>query len=300
MKKFLLIILLLLIPRLAIAQAMRFPTVIDLPVDCVVGDVVFKLVGGLYFCASDDTWTVAGGSESSIPSGSILLINSGSCPTGFTEDSSLNGKTLFGTLAANKDVGDTGGSDSITPTVNSLTAAAQAFTGSSADTNAVSAGTPSGTNGTGTVTATGTINTPTLSWPAGVPTFSGTPFTSVINHTHTVTSVGSSATGSTTNLTGASDTSSTTATAANPAGGVSSITPAGTVAWPVGVPTSNTLTFTGSSAVTSAQTFTGSALGTHQHTLTATGTNGTSSVTGTLDSFDNRSAYMKVIFCKAN
>lgn len=85
------------------------------------------------------------------------------------------------------------------------------------------------TGGAKTVAAAGTNSTPT---------FTGTPFTAIINHTHpvtdpghnhiqdshnhtqnahshTVTSVGSGATGGTTNLTGASDTSSTTATAAN-------------------------------------------------------------------------------------
>jgi hypothetical protein len=75
-----------------------------------------------------------------------------------------------------------------------------------------------------------------------------------------------------------------------------------------------TPTFTGSALSTHthtvpAETFTGSALATHTHTLTATGTNGTasftpagsngtSSVTGTLNSFDNRPAYVKVIYCQ--
>lgn len=165
-----------------------------------------------------------------VPSGAILLINSGTCPTGYSEVSGLDGKTLLGTLNAHGDVGTSGGSDSITPTVNSLTAAAQTFTGSSATSSAVSAGTPAGTNGT-----------------ASVATVSGS-------------KAGTS--------TGAFST----------IGGVSP----------------------GSSFTVPAETFTGSALGTHTHTLTATGTNGTSTVTGTLNSFDNRSAFVKVIFCSKN
>ena len=78
------------------------------------------------------------------------------------------------------------------------------------------------------------------------PTFTGTPFSDVINHTHPVTDPGHShtqastttSTGSASNRLGTADTSSTaqntgTATTGvttnNPAGGVASITPAGTV-----------------------------------------------------------------------
>jgi len=84
-------------------------------------------------------------------------------------------------------------------------------------------------------------------------------YTQIVNHTHPVTSVGSAATGSTTNLTGASDTSSTTATAANPAGGVAT----GTTAGP-----SATLTHT----VSAQPTFAGT-------------------------QFDNRSAFVRLIGC---
>lgn len=218
----------------------------------------------------------------SLPSGLIVMMLAGTCPTGFAEASALNGKTIVGTVAANKDVGTTGGSDTITP---AGTNSALTFTGSALGTHlhgvgtfdnaSASAGTPAGT----------------IAWPVGVPVFTGTPFTAVINHTHAVTSVGSAATGAATNLTGASDTSSTTATAANPAGGVSSITPAGTIAWPAGVPT-----------------FGGSAMGNHDHALsgsseavsagTPTGTINTPTFTGT--QFDNRSAYVKAIFCVTN
>ena len=223
-------------------------------------------------CNSDGTaWlNVSNSGGGSVPAGLITLVYSGSCPAGYDEITELNGKTLVGTLAANKDVGTTGGANDITP----------------AGTNAaISAGTPAGSNSSLTFTGT-TWSAPAIAWPAGVPTFAGNAitFTEVINHTHAVTSVGSAATGSTTNLTGASDTSSTTATAANPSGGVASFqkTPTGTISWPAGVPTIGAYTPLGT---INTPTFTGNALGTHNHTFTGT-------------QFDNRSAFIKVIFCK--
>jgi hypothetical protein len=73
-----------------------------------------------------------------------------------------------------------------------------------------------------------------------------------------------------------------------PAGtnGTSSTTPAGTVAWPAGVPT-----LSGSSSTVSAQTFTGQA-------ATLTGSVAAPSFTGT--QFDNRSAFVRVIVCAVN
>lgn len=244
-----------------------------LPASCAPVDIYVKTSApvSINVCTATNTWTELGATGGGgVPTGAILLIASGTCPAGYAEDSSLSGKTIIGTVAANGDVGTTGGSDTITP----------------AGTNAaVSAGTPAGTNSAPTFTGNA-WTPPAIAWPAGVPTFTGNAitFTEVINHTHAVTSVGSAATGSTTNLTGASDTSSTTATAANPAGGVASFqkTPAGTVAWPAGVPTIGAYTPAGS---VSAPTFTGSALGTHTHTFTGT-------------QFDNRSSWIKVIACK--
>lgn len=212
------------------AQSNSITAGATLPSTCQIGDVYITTVTPtLNVCNTSNTWTsltsVGGGGI--IPAGLITFIVSGTCPTGWTEVTALNGKTLFGTLAANGDVGGTGGSDTITPTVNSLTAAAQTFT--------------------------------------------GTPFTSIINHTHTLTITSTSRVqgGTTAATTGTHIMTSTatggsaraptagdslTGTSDNPSGGVSSITPAGT--------------------------------------------NGTSSVTGTLNSFDNRSAFTKVIFCQ--
>lgn len=167
----------------------------------------------------------------------------------------------------------TGGSINVTPAGSNSTptfsgaplGAHQHGAGTYANT-AASAGTPQGTNSTGTVTPVGTI-----AWPGAVPAFSGTPFSSVINHTHPSTLL---VQGGTTANTGGTHIMTSTAVGGsaraitagdaistpNPPGGVSSITPAGTVAWPAAVPA-----FSGGSSTTSAQVFTGSPLGNHNH-----------------------------------
>jgi len=236
-----------------------------------------------------------------LPSGVIVLVVSGTCPVNFTEVSALNGKMLRGTLAANGDVGGTGGSATITPTG---TVSTPSFTGTSNQTtSAVSGGTPAGTNGTVSFTPVGT-----LTWPAGVPTFAGTSFSSVINHTHTITLTSLLQGGTTAATTGTHIMTSTatggsaraptagdsfTATSANPSGGVASITPAGTLTWPAGVPA-----FGGTAGTVPAETFTGSALGTHTHTLTPGGTVSQPTFTG--NAVDPSPSYVKVIFCSKN
>lgn len=181
----------------------------------------------LVWDSSATNWVCA--ASDGVPQGAIFAFESGNCPSGYTEATSLNGRVPLGTLVANGNVGTTGGNDTITPA--------------------------------GTVAA---------------PTFTGTAFSSVINHTHTVTvndpghthtqSVNSATTGglsgytpdtstnttSTSGFSTLSNTTGITASTANPAGGVSSITPAGT---------------------NSAPAFTGT-------------------------QFDNRSAFVRVIYCK--
>lgn len=178
---------------------------------------------------SDGSACTASGGGGSIPAGLIALSLSAPCPAGFAEVAALDGRTIIGTLEAHADVQDTGGADAVTPTVASLSAAAQTFT--------------------------------------------GTPFSSVINHTHPVVDPGhthgqnaptsassgavrfatdTNASGSTASL--ATSSSTTGVTTSNPAGGVASITPAGT--------------------------------------------NSASAVTGTLNQFDNRPAFVKVLFCE--
>lgn len=72
--------------------------------------------GGAPVCTADQ----AGGG--SIPAGAIVLIVSGTCPatlgSGWAEETSLSGKFVLGTVAANADIAGTGGSDSITQVLN--------------------------------------------------------------------------------------------------------------------------------------------------------------------------------------
>lgn len=282
-----------------------------LPMTCTAGQDVTMLPGsgmGVYFCTAVNTWTKLG-FTSQFPSGAIMFIASGTCPTGFTEVSALNGKMWRGTVAANGNVGTTGGADSVTPT----------FTGNSVTSSAVSAGTPAGTNGT--VSITPLLNA--IAWPAGVPTFAGSSSTTsaqvftgssatssaVSGGTPAGTNGASATTGNcaATNVligTGAANackatapnlavsaqtftgsalgthTHTLTATGTNATG---TVTPSGTVAWPAGVPT-----VTGAATTVGAETFTGSALGTHTHTTTAT---------GAISAVDTRAAYLLLIAC---
>lgn len=207
-------------------------------------------------------WTSLTGSSSgageTIPVGSILIIESGSCPTGYTE--TLNGKFLLGTNNANGDIGSTGGTDNITP---SGSISIPTFTGTSAITNAVSAGTPSGTVSTPTFTGTA-LGTHAHELPFQIPTSTSIRQTASFG---SGTSRAATATITTT--------SNTTSAAVALSQAVSAGTPAGTISTP---------------------TFTGSALSTHSHTVTATGTISQPSFTGA--SQENRPSFTKVIFCK--
>lgn len=256
--------------------------------------------------------TVAAGddsrfSASGVPSGMILFIDSGSCPSGWTELGSA-GNHLLLTIAANGDVGTTGGSNSYTPagssaapTVNSLTAAAQGFTGDSTTVGAQSF--------TGDATTV-----PALA--VGSLVFAGTPFSSIINHTHTVnitdpghvhtlnaqggttasttgthlmtsTATGGSARAVTTGDAVVSHTTGITAATVNPSGGVASITPAGSLS---GSTATGSLTPLGHNTSVS---------------ITPLGHNASSAVTGTLNAgaFTGTPAtiqptYLKLIGCR--
>lgn len=257
-----------------------------------------------------------------VPAGLILMKRSGSCPTGWTEQSDMAGRAPLGTIASNGDVGTTGGSDTITPAGSNSaptvawpagvpTASGAAVSAHAGTAVADHSYTPQGTNGTSATTATGTI-----AWPAGVPTFTGS---ALATHAHelpwqipsTTTirqiAVGTFGTGTSRAATAvsAAGTANTTSAAVALSQAVSAGTPAGTVAWPAGVPT-----FSGSSSTVSAQTFTGTAATiTHSvtqpsnHTVTqptiawpaGVPTATAPSFTGT--QFDNRSAWVKVIYC---
>lgn len=245
-------------------------------------------------------------SSGSMPTGFVGMVTSGTCPAGTTEVAALAGATLFGTTAANADVGGTGGADAVTPagtngapllTMNSYTpggnVAAPVFTGT-----------------------LGAVPAETISWPAGVPTHSGTtatfsgnalgthshelPFQIVSATSHRLLAAATFGTGTSRAAAGAAaaDTSNTTSaavalsqaiTAGTPAGTVN-VTSQGSVAWPAGVPTNGTVNFT-PAGTNGAPAFTGNA-------ATLTGSVAAAAFTGT--QFDNRSAFVKVIFCKAN
>ena len=181
-----------------------------------------------------NTISAVGGS---LPSGFIGLVTSGTCPTGTTEVAALNGVTLVGTLAANGDVGGTGGANLITPAGNNAGGAVSAHAG--------------------TAVADHASHTHT--------------YTDVIAHTHVITSQTATTGGATSYEHGTLDTSSAEAEATEVTGSTGIAT--GTTAGP-----SATLTHTVTQP--NAHTFT-------QPTFTGT-------------QFDNRSAYVKVIFCSGN
>ena len=93
-----------------------------------------QLIKGIFigiFCATLvqlPVW-LAGQTNQDVRSGRIWQAMSGasagsivlrldSCPSSYTEVSQLEGKTVIGTLSANGDVGQTGGSDNITQVLN--------------------------------------------------------------------------------------------------------------------------------------------------------------------------------------
>ena len=211
----------------------------------------------------------------SVPSGAIVMIASGSCPGGFTENDSFNASMALGTEATNGDAGTTGGSNTVTPTGSNAvavftpvgTVAAPVFTGDSNMTSSVSAGTPAGSNSGGSFAegaisggaftegaisgggfaegaiSGGSFAEGAISWPVGVPTNASGAFSE----------------------------------GAISAGSFSE----GAISWPAGVPTNASGSF-GEGAISypvNVPAFTGAALAGHTHTLTPTGTNGTAAWT---------------------
>lgn len=266
--------------------------------------ICFAIIGaeGLRVYAQTFFISSANGQAPAFPSGGIILIDTGSCPATFDEVTAFNAHVVRGTLAANVDVGGTGGNDSYTP---AGTVAAPTFTGSAATlTGSVAAPTFTG--------SAGTVGAHTISWPAGVPTFAGDAFSSIINHTHTATvtdpghvhvqTVNSGTTGglsgygvdsststpATSGYSTASATTGVTVATSNPAGGVSSITPTGTNAWPAGVPTMGTVSFTPAG--------TNNAPALTMNSYTPAGTNNAPSFTGS--GVTVIPSYLKLIACK--
>lgn len=187
----------------------------------------------LWVCPST-TWVRLAGSDetgggATIPAGSILMVDTGTCPAGFNEVTALNGKTLVGTLAANGNVGGTGGADNITP---------------------------AGTNGAPSFTGSA-WSPPAIAWPAGVPTGATSGAGSAHTHgTGTFANVASATSGNCAATNIAAGTGSTTAckatapnltvTAQGHTGALATENAhthsAGAISWPAGVPTIATYT----------------------------------------------------------
>ena len=254
----------------------------------------------------------------SLPTGAIILIVSGSCPSGFTEEASLNGKFVLGTLNGSGDVGGAGGADNVIPsgtnsaptfTGNALAGHAHTFTGSALAGHAHTfTGSALGTHqhGTGTYATSAHSGTAVDNHASHTHTYTDVP-----NHVH-VQTAHSAATGP--NVGYGVDASTNTAvtsgySTANPTGGVATGTTAGpsaTLTHSVTQPSAHTLS--GSSEAISGGTPTGSldsvSAGTPTGTLdSVSGGTPAGSVAApvfTGNSFDNRPAFVKVIFCRAN
>jgi len=256
------------------------------PASCGNGEVLtYNSTSQQYECQP------AGGGG--VPAGAILLIASGTCPSGFVEETTLDGKALLGTLNAHADIGTTGGADNVTP---AGTNSAPTFTGSALGTHSHTfSGSALGTHSHGVGT-----------YAHATPTFTGDASTAVLNHTHPVTDPGHThltqryptATGSNSGFTIDTSMSGTLAdntlptksnttgiTTNNPAGGVASYTPTGTV--------SNSA-FSGSSSSDSA----GTPAGTNSSDSAGTPAGTVSQPTFTGTQFDNRAAFVRVIFCR--
>ena len=206
--------------------------------------VIFLLLSACAYAQSggvvDQAWVFNQKYSAGMPSGMVAFVVSGSCPSGWTEVTALDGVMLRGTLAAHGDVGAAGGHSTITPSG----AVSQAnFTGASDTTSAVSAGTPAGTNGTATTGATS----------GGTP--AGTNAASATSGNCASTNI-AAGTGSTT---------ACKATAPNLTVTAQAFTGSALATHTHTVP---------------AETFTGSALGTHTHTVTPTGTINPQTFTG--------------------
>ena len=204
---------------------------------------------------------------SGVPSGAILMVNTGSCPAGFSEVAGLAGRVPLGTTVAAADVGGTGGSDSVTP---AGTVSQPTFTGSALAAHAHATGTYATSAHSGTAVADHSDHPHT--------------YPQVVNHVH-VQTVNSATTGGSSGYT--PDTSTNTGVSssystANPTGGVATGTTNGASA-----------TLTHSVTQPSAHTLSGSSESVSAGTPAGT----VSQPTFTGASLDNRQAFVKMIFC---
>lgn len=146
-------------------------------------------------CAGDWSTVVTVGGTSSVPAGMIAMFN-GACPTGWTEYTGARGRVVVGVPAAGTLAATVG--TALTDAQNR--AVTPTFTGSSANTSSVTAGTPAGTNSTSATTgncaatniAAGTGSTTACKATAPNLTVSAQTFTgsALAGHQHAVTATG--------------------------------------------------------------------------------------------------------------
>lgn len=205
---------------------------------------------------------------SSLNAGDIVIRVSGNCGTGFTEVSSLDGKVIRGTVAANVNQGGTGGSDTVTPEGS---VSAPTFTGDALSGHAHGTGTYAASAHSGTAVADHASHTHT--------------YTDVPNHVH-VQNINSGATGGSNGYTKDTSTNGSEASAVSTAtntGGVAEGTTAGpgaALTHSVTQPSDHTLS--GSSQLVSGGT--------------PSGTNSAPTFTGTQHS--TLPAFVRVVFCE--
>lgn len=222
----------------------------SLPATCAIGDFFIQSGVGPNWCSAANTWLPVGN-----PAGFVGMITTGSCPSGYTEVTALDGREPLGTLLANGNIGTTGGADNITPVGTNT---APAFSGTMGSTASISAGTPGGTVAAPVFTG----NAATLTGGVSAPIFSGSAAGLVAN-----TALGGDN------------------AVAHP------YTPSGTNSAPT--LTMDSYTPAGSNG---APAFTGAGMTAHLHSFTATGAVAAPAFTGT--SFDNRSGFVRVIYCR--
>jgi hypothetical protein len=84
---------------------------------CHIGELYFDITGifpaNVWYCTVPNLWRQT--QTFLIQPGMIVMITSGTCAPGFAEAAELNGFMVRGTVAANGNVGTTGGSDTVTP-----------------------------------------------------------------------------------------------------------------------------------------------------------------------------------------
>lgn len=153
---------------------------------------IFNTATGKYDCITPVAPTFA------VPVGAVLMFDTGTCPSGYTEVTALNGRVPIGTLAANANAGTTGGADTVTPagTISQPVFTGNALTGHAHE---LPMQLVSGTSrrylastvfGTGTSraaqgTATGTANTTSAAVALSQSVSAGTPSGSVSQPTFT-------------------------------------------------------------------------------------------------------------------